>query len=306
MNLLITGGAGFQGEYLLRTLLSKGYNNITVVDLNKPSIAGINYVYGDFAGEKIMRPLLKKTQVLFHLAAVVGVDNCINNPELVKQVNLINTKKLIDLSVSLGVKKIIFISSSEVYGNSKNFPYKESSELKPVSLYGHAKIEIEKYLSEIHKNHHILVGIARPFNVYGPGQKQQFVIPIFINKAINNKRIKIFGNGKQTRSFTYVEDVTDGIVKLFEYNNLQFEIVNIGKMQEYSITEVARIILDLLPESKSRIKYVNYGSKGVRDFKYEIDRRIPSIQKAKNLLAFKAKTTLTQGLRKTIDYNLKH
>lgn len=305
-DLLITGGAGFIGGHLVRRLLEKGYSNITVVDLNKPSISGINYIYGDFANEKLMKQLLKKTYALFHLAAVIGVDNCTNNPQLVEQINLINTMKLIDLSADLGVKRIIFTSSSEVYGNSKNLPYNENSKLEPFSLYGYAKVKIEEHLKKIHKNYHISVGIVRPFNIYGPRQAQKFVIPIFIDKVINNENIQIFGNGRQTRTFTYVDDGIDGIVKLFEYKNLKFEIVNIGSIQEYSINDVANLIVAFLPESESKIKYVKYGSKGVREFKYEINRRLPNIQKAKSLLDFEPKTTLTQGLRETIDYSLKN
>src|SRR4030042_3498336 len=118
--LLITGGAGFIGTHFINLLINKGFKDIIVVDKVKPRINNIKFVKRDFADEEIMKPLLKECDALFHFAAMMGVDNCRNHPDLVKQVNLINTKKLIDWGVELGVKRIIFTSSSEVYGNSKD------------------------------------------------------------------------------------------------------------------------------------------------------------------------------------------
>lgn len=243
---------------------------------------------------------MKECDALFHLAAMIGVDNCRNRPDLVKQVNLINTKKLIDWSVDLGVKRIVFISSSEVYGNSKDIPYKEDGKLEPVSVYGQAKVDIEKYLLEIQHTSKTKVGIARLFNVYGPGQKKDFVVSIFINAALNNKPIQIFGDGKQTRTFTYVEDVAEGILKLYKYNKTPYGIVNLGGRQEYSITELAKMVLNCLPESTSEIKYLKHGQEGVRTSNSEIDRRVPCVEKAKDMLGFEAVTTLHEGLAKII------
>ncbi len=298
--ILITGGAGFLGTHLIKKLLKNGFTNIIVVDKAKPSIEKIEYVYGDFVDEKIMKPLLKKCDALFHLAAIIGVDNCRDNPELVTKINFVNTKKLIDLSAELQVKRILFTSSSEVYGNSKNIPYREESKLEPISLYGKAKVEIENYLLKTQKATHITVGIVRPFNVYGPGQRAAFVVPIFIERALHNKPLIIFGNGMQTRTFTYVEDVTEGILRLYRYDKTPYEIINVGSKEEYSIKKLAEMILEVLPRSTSKIEYKEYGTDGVRGRDLEITRRVPSVEKAKKILSFEAKTTLSEGIREII------
>lgn len=300
--ILITGGCGFVGKHLVDLLISKGFKNITVVDNTETNHENLTYIKADFANEKVMRPLLEKTDILIHLAAMIGVDNCRNHPELVKTVNFTNTKELVDLAIKSKVRRIVFTSSSEVYGNSKEIPYEEDGHLEPISVYGQAKVDMEKYLLDVQKQSGITVGILRLFNVYGPGQKKDFVVSIFINDALKNKPLEIFGTGKQTRTFTYVKDVADGLFRLSIYDKTPCEIVNLGSQQEYSISELAKIVLQLIPESNSEVKYVQYGQSGTRTANYEIDRRVPSIEKAREILGFKAKTTLKEGLIDTIAY----
>ncbi|CAN5305291.1 SDR family oxidoreductase [soil metagenome] len=300
--IVITGGAGFVGKRLINLLTKKGFKNITVVDTFETKFENVKYIKTDFADEKIIKPILEKTDIFFHLAAMIGVDNCRNHPDLVRQVNYTNTKQLINWALDKGVKRIVFTSSSEVYGNSKDIPYKEDGELEPVSVYGQAKVDIENYLLEAQKKSKMSIGISRLFNVYGPGQKIDFVVSIFINAALSNKPLQIFGTGEQTRTFTYVDDVANGLLKLGLYNKTPYEIVNLGSKEEYSITNLAKMILDLIPESTSQIDYVQYGEEGTRTSNYEIVKRVPSIEKANRILDFEAKTTLREGLLSAIDY----
>ncbi len=299
--ILIIGGSGFIGTHLTNELLEQGYSNITIYDMYKPKVEDIKYVLGDFSNFELISPLIKDCDVVFLLAAMIGVDNCRNNPDLVRKVNFENTKILIDQLVQAKVKRIIFTSSSEVYGNSKEIPYKEDGILEPISVYAKSKVDIEEYLKETQKNSSTTVGIVRLFNVYGPWQKKEFVVSIFIDAALKNENLTIFGNGDQTRTFTFVKDVAKGLVLLSEYTKTPYEIVNLGSNQEYSIKQLAEKVLEELPESTSTIEYIQHGDGSVRDSSYEIDRRVPSVDKAKQLLGFEANVTLSEGLKKIIN-----
>lgn len=295
--ILITGGSGLIGTYLTKELLKHKKYQIIIVDKLKPSIKGIKFVKSNFSNTKIMLPLLKKADYLFHLAAMVGVDNCRLNPKEVIKVNLTDTKKLIDWCVKLKIKKIVFASSSEIYGNSKKLPFREKNRPFPISVYAKCKVSIERYLKKVQEKSSMKVGIVRFFNVYGPGQKDM-VIPLFVDAASYSKPLTVLGNGNQTRTFMYVSDAVKGIQKVFNFDS-DFEIFNIGSEEEITINGLAKIILKLFPNSKSNIVNVAYGGK-YRARELEIYRRVPSIDKAKLLLKFKAKTTLEQGIQKFV------
>lgn len=298
--ILITGGSGFLGNHLSGLLVKNGYD-VTVLDKMPSSVAGVKYVKGDFNDQELIKRLLIGIDGVFHLAAVVGVDYCNDNPDQVDKVNVNDTSVFLKLCTKLGVKRVIFTSSSEIYGNSNDIPYREESLVHPFSAYGKGKLLIENYIKTISLSQ-TTFGVVRPFNVYGPGQRPSFVVPIFIKAALNNLPIDVFGDGNQTRCFTYVEDVANGILKLYAYNKTPYEIVNIGNNREFSMNELASLILSLIPSSTSEITHKKYGIDGVREETLEIVRRVPSIEKAKTLLGFEAKTTLELGLDKTIEY----
>lgn len=296
--ILITGGSGLIGTYLTKELLKTKKYQITIVEKIAPRVKGIKFIKSDFSNKKIMLPLLKKTDYLFHLAAMVGVDNCRLNPKEVIKVNYTDTKRLIDWCAKSKIKKIIFASSSEIYGNSKKLPFRENDKLSPISVYAKCKLKIEKYLKKVQEKSSIKVGIVRFFNVYGPGQKDM-VVPLFIDAASKNKPLTVLGDGNQTRTFIFVEDAVLGILKIFNFNS-DFEIFNIGSEEEIKIKDLAKIILKKIPSSKSNIVFVPYGGK-FRERELEIFRRVPSIDKAKQLLKFKPKITLEQGIEKYLN-----
>lgn len=298
-NILITGASGLLGRSLIPLLVNRGYK-IIALDVFKRDIKDVKFIQGDFANPHLMNVILKNIDAVFHLAAMLGVDQCRLHPKEVIKVNYEDTRNFIDLCIKNKVKKFIFTSSSEIYGNSVDIPYKESAEPTPVSVYGKSKILVEKYLRKVQEKSKIKIGIARLFNVYGFNQRPVFLVPIFINLAFQNKPLTIFGDGEQTRCFTYVDDGALGLFKLLEYEKSPYEIFNIGSNFEYNVKKVAELILERLPESKSKVKLVSYGSNGVRQASLEIRNRVPSIKKAKDLLNFEAKTTLEQGLSKII------
>jgi len=199
------------------------------------------------------------------------------------------------------VKKIIFSSSSEIYSNSYKIPYSEKDEPEPFSLYGKCKKEIEiflRHLSESNADTQIM--IPRFFNVYGPSQRKDFVVNNFIKRALTNGDIEIFGDGNQTRSFTYVDDVVRALRVMLDYNDSKYEIFNIGSRYECSIKELAQAVLSLTPESTSKIVFKDYGINGIRSKDLEILRRVPSTEKSKSMLGFEAVVSPEEGIKAII------
>ncbi|HAE36256.1 TPA: hypothetical protein DCX66_03990 [Candidatus Nomurabacteria bacterium] len=297
--IVITGVSGFIGKNLSIYLKSKGYQIIGIDVVGEGENCDYFYL-GTFNDKNIKEKALNGAEVVFHLGSIVGVDKCQNESALVKQVNFLETISFFDTCVEMGVKKIIFSSSSEIYGNSKDLPYKEDAIVTPISLYAQCKRDVEAHLKKISENTDVKVCIPRFFNVYGPGQRADFVVTKFINLVKNNQNIEIYGTGLQTRSHTYVGDVVNALEKMISYNKNSYEIMNIGSTFEYSMNEVAKTILDLFPNSKSKIEYVDYGSNGTRDVFLEIDRRVPLTTKAEKILNFKATTDLREGVEKII------
>jgi UDP-glucose 4-epimerase len=298
---LVTGGSGFLGSHLVDALIKEG-NDVVVLDQVAPSTKMATFIQGSFDNDKIVQPILEKVNQVFHLAAIVGVDNCDNNPSLVNDININATKMFIDWVANADIDRIVFTSSSEVYGNIKEVPFHEDMVPSPVSLYGGGKVVIEKYLKKVSKSDNLSVGIARLFNVYGPRQKSQFVVPIFLDKALKNEDIIVFGDGNQKRCFTYVEDVVHGLIKLMAHKS-RYDIFNLGNKTEYSMNELAEIVVSAIPNCKSKVIHKKHGTHGVRSVDLEIQRRIPDANKAEQILDFRAQTPLLTGIVEMIKYN---
>lgn len=297
---LVTGGSGFIGSNVINVLKKNGYKDITVFDLMQPVDKKLHFIKGDVLDTKLIDKTLENIDYVFHFAAVVGVDKCQSNPGLVNCINYKATSKLIDLCVKKGIKKFIFASSSEVYGNSCKIPYREDAAPRPISTYAKCKVKVEKYLLKISKKSKMNIAIVRLFNVYGPTQREDFVVKGFIKAAMDNKPLFVFGDGSQIRCFTYITDVAMGIFKAFKYRG-HYSIFNIGNGKaETTIKRLAEIILECIPSSRSKIIFKNLGSNGVRDKSIEIKRRVPYMGKIKRLLKFEPKITPNQGIAKIV------
>ncbi len=299
-NILITGSKGFIGRHLSKFILDNHlYKTLTLVDINENDSINdeVINIKGTFSDYDTANRMLKNQNVVFHLAALVGVYNCLNNKTELKKINLDDTKKFIDIAISAGCEKIVFSSSSEVYGNSTEVPYQEGNGVSPVSDYAKYKIEIEKYLKNKSENDNTMVSIVRFFNVYGPNQRAEFVVPKFISMILANQDISINGDGTQTRSFTFVDDAVQGLIKAMQYNETKYEIFNIGNNDEVSIIMLANLILSMIPQASSKILFVKKENMD----RYDSDRRVPSIEKAKKLLGFKPSIDLNEGLMKVLN-----
>ena len=250
MKAFVTGGSGFIGLPIVEHLLKQGHKS-KVLDLKEPAIKHKNLewlnksVMDEIAGD------IKGCDVVFHFAAMLGVDNSDNEPLETMRINLEGSVNVFKSAVEAGVNNMIYSSSSEVYGEPRELPIKEDSVKGPVSVYGISKLAAEIYAKSYNHEFNTNIKIVRFFNVYGPRQSLNFVVPIFINKAIKNEPIKVFGDGSQTRCFTYVDDIMEAVMKVVEKGKAG-EAYNIGNNDPTTILELANLIKELTG-SKSEI-----------------------------------------------------
>lgn len=296
MNYLITGGLGFIGLNLASRLKKNG-DNIILVDTKKVKKKIKNYKYYNIDITKNFRTLKKcikqnNINIIIHFAAFLGVKKTEINPEKVITVNYIGTKNVLKACEGTKVKKFLFASSSEVYGD-QNIYLSEKNECKPKSFYGFAKLKAEELIREYSKKN-FKYQIVRFFNVYGPKQNKNFVIKKFFNLAKKNKEIQIYGSGAQIRCFCYIEDAISGIINVLRYGKKNF-LYNIGNNKEpISINKLAKLIIKI-SKSKSRIIKIPF-SNSDREKSREIFTRIPSIKKISVHTDFKPKFDLIKGL----------
>ena len=296
MKILVTGGSGFIGLHLVRHLLEQGHK-VKVVDLRKPDIEHKNL---EFVNKSIMDELAEDIHgcdVVYHFAAMLGGDNSDNRPLETMRVNLEGSVNVFKSAIEVNVKRMIYASSSEVYGEPRELPIREDSVKGPVSAYGVSKLAAEIYAKAYNHEFGADIKIVRFFNVYGPGQSNNFVIPIFINNALEDKPLRVFGDGNQTRCFTYVEDIANGVLKVLEKGRTG-EAYNIGNNKPTTIFELAQIIKELTG-SKSEIIKSGFG-KETRLKEREIEYRIPDISKMK-ALGWEPKTIVREGIKRILD-----
>ncbi len=305
-NILITGGAGFIGSNITKTLAKE--NNVKVIDnLSTGKIENIQeridneeiyFFNGSITDKKLLVQEMKDIDYVFHLAAQVSVPNSVKNPEYNNEVNINGTKNILYIAIKNNIKKVIFSSSCAVYGNpdSNMLPINEKTMPNPLSPYAESKLIGEKMCTESLDNHNLRTICLRYFNVYGPKQdpngEYAAVIPKFILKLIQNKSPIIYGNGNQTRDFIYVEDIVNA--NLLAADSNKTGVYNIASGKSISINELADNVMDLIDNKKEII----YKEPRPGDIKYsEAD-----ITLVKNDLKFNPKYSITDGLKHTINW----
>ena len=296
MKIFVTGGSGFIGSYIVNHLLENNHS-VKVLDINEPKI---NHKNLEFVKKSILDNItadIKGSDAVFHFAALLGVDNSDKRPLDTMKINLEGSVNVFKSAIDTGVKRLVYSSSSEIYGEPRELPIKEDSVKGPVSTYGVSKLAAEIYAKAYNQEFGTDIRIVRFFNVYGPGQENNWVVPIFLNKALKNEPITIFGKGNQTRCFTYVEDVAEGVLAVFEKGN-KSEAYNIGNNQPTTILELAQIAKEMT-KSKSEIVKLGFGEK-TRLKEREIEYRIPDISRMK-ALGWKPKTMIREGVKRMLD-----
>ncbi len=294
MKIAITGGSGLIGTAIYN--LFKKQHEITILDYNKPRDSEVNFVKIDIENPKEIIESTKGIDVIIHLAAALGVIETEKNPVRTLDVNAIGTKNVLEACRINNVKKFIFSSSSEIYGEPEKIPIKETDRVTPITTYGISKLMAEEYIKSYSRAYGIRYTIFRLFNVYGEEQATKWVVPEFVKKIVNDEEVTIHGDGNQIRAFCHVLDIANAFeIALTKGDD---EIFNIGNnLEPISIKELAHRIITL-SKSNSHIAFISFDNSS-RNRK-EIINRAPDISKATEILGYKPKITLDDGLTKVI------
>lgn len=306
---VVTGGAGFIGSHLVEKLLTLG-TKVTVIDkfLHGSKIEhlrgheSLSVCEGDIKDAKFVSDALQNKDLVFHLAAVVGIEETQMAPLEVLDVEIQGVLNVLNIAASNGIKRVIFISSSEVYGNA-TAPMKEEGPLSPKSTYAVAKLVGEEYCKAFHQKYGVEYTCLRYFNVYGPRQDDRFVIPYFVKRALSNESLEIYGDGEQTRDFTYIDDAVNLSLIAAIKPEAKCQAVNIGTGIKATINEVARLVTKAL-NSNNPVKFVYIDYNDTRPREIEVFNRVADIAKAKKYLSCEPEISLELGIRKYVEWYL--
>jgi UDP-glucose 4-epimerase len=313
MKILVTGGAGFIGSHLVERLLTAGHEVWTLDDLSTGRSDFLNraelnknhhFVHGTVTDRNTLKKLLIKCDAVFHLAAILGVKNTVENPLKIIEGNIDGTRNVLETAYEQKVK-VIFASTSEVYGKNENLPFHEDSNrvLGATSIhrwsYSTAKA-LDEHICLAYAEKGLPVSIVRYFNTYGPRQSSsQYgqVVPRFIKAALLNQPIEVYGDGTQSRCFTYVSDTVAGTVAALrkEANGLAF---NIGSEHPITIAELAQAVRRLTGSASTIVKvpYDQAYGAGYED----MPARTPDLTRSRTILGYEPAVLLEDGLQKTI------
>jgi UDP-glucose 4-epimerase len=317
MKVFITGGAGFIGSHLAERLLDDGVKVLALDNLSTGSIENIEHLKGNphfryaidsVMNEPVVAELIDRVDVVFHLAAAVGVRLIVESPVNTIETNVHGTEMVLKLA-NKKKKKVIVASTSEVYGKSNEVPFNEEADLvlgattKGRWSYACSKAIDEFLALAYHKEKHLPVVVVRFFNTVGPRQTGRYgmVVPNFVKQAVLGHPITVYGDGKQSRCFTYVTDVIDALVKLAEHEDAVGQVFNIGNDRE----EVT--ILDLAQRVKKRTKtaseivFVPYDKAYEEGFE-DMPRRVPDLTKVRKLIGYEPRVQLDEILDRVMDY----
>jgi UDP-glucose 4-epimerase len=313
---LITGGAGFIGSHLAEELLGRGGEVFIIDDLSTGSIENIihlkasplfHYTIDSITTLPVLAELVDRCDVIFHLAAAVGVKLIVESPVNTIETNIYGTEVVLKLA-NKKKKKVLITSTSEVYGKSDSVPFREDDDMvlgttkKARWSYACSKAIDEFLALAYYREKKLPVIIVRLFNTVGPRQTGRYgmVIPTFVQQALNGEPLTVYGDGKQTRSFTHVKDVTGALVSLSGHPDAVGEVFNIGNDREISIEELALLVKERTGSTSEiiRIPYDEAYQEGFEDMR----RRVPDVTKARNLIGFEPSMSMEGIIDSVVEY----
>jgi UDP-glucose 4-epimerase len=313
---LITGGAGFIGSHLCEELLSKGEEVFILDNLSTGSIDnikhlkdrnGFNMVIDSVLNKPVLEELISKVDRVFHLAAAVGVKLIMERPVDTIETNVLGTENVLNVANKYH-KKVLVASTSEVYGKHKDHTLNELSNMvlgptkKRRWAYACTKA-LDEFLSfAYYEEKKLPVVVVRFFNTIGPRQTGQYgmVVPKFIKSALLNNPITVFGDGTQSRSFTYVKDAVRAVMMLMDRSEAEGDVFNIGDGREITILELAKKVKKMT-NSSSEITFVSYSDAYGKGFE-DMERRVPDISKIRKFIGYEPSINLDQALEIIIQH----
>lgn len=320
MKALITGGAGFIGSHLAERLLNNGDEVMILDDLSTGRLeniegfrdhAGLQFVKGDIRDSTLVQLLTSRCDVVFHLAAAVGVQLIADDPVHTIETNIAGTEVVLEAANKFG-RRLLLASSSEIYGKSEKVPFGEDDDFvlggTAFSRWAYACSKaIDEFLGQaFHQQYGLGVIAARFFNTIGPRQTGRYgmVVPRFVQWALKNEPIQVYGTGQQTRCFCYVGDLVDAVIALMGCEQAAGKVFNIGSTEEVTMEALADRTL-AITGSRSRKEFVPYAVAYGRPIE-DMMRRVPDTQRIRQLIGWQPKTNLDQTLRIIVDYYKGH
>lgn len=316
MRYLITGGAGFIGSHLARELLDRGDQVLVIDDLSTGAMEnivplkgkpGFDYVIDDILNQPLLAEWVDRAEMVIHLAAAVGVRLIVDSPVRTIRTNIHGTEAVLNQAAKKS-KKVLLASTSEVYGKAEKVPFSEDDDLvmgptfKGRWSYAASKAVDEFMGLAYYKEKGLPVIVARLFNTVGPGQTGRYgmVLPTFVRQALRGEPLTVFGDGTQSRCFSYVGDVVEALIGLVGLAGAAGQVFNIGSDQEITILELAKLVKEM-SGSDSAIELIPYDQAYEEGFE-DMMRRVPDLAKLKSALGFEPRTDIRGIIASVIDH----
>ncbi len=308
MKIMITGGAGFIGSHLCEKYVKENHAVLCLDNFMSGNLMNVRHlldyrnfklIKGDVRDFDLLEKVMRDVDVIFHLAAQVHVDRSYIEPKLTYEINVMGTQNVLEAVRMHDAKRIIHASTSEVYGSAQYVPIDEQHPLNAPHPYGASKIAADRMCHAYIQTYGMDIAIMRLFNVFGPRQRDMGyggVISIFTRRVLNNMSPIIYGDGQQTRDYTYIEDVVRAYDLVSNHNKPITEPINFGSGRELSILDLANMVIKLC-DKKGDMRPVH-----VEPRIGEVRRLIADAARAKNLLGWEPKLTLEDGLRKFVNW----
>ncbi len=311
-HVLVTGAGGFIGSHLTEALVRAGAqvtaflhynsrNDLGMLQYADPAVlAQIRFYFGDIRDFQAVKKGMQETEIVFHLAALIGIPYSYVHPHDVVQTNVTGSLNVFTAAQELGVKQVIHTSTSEVYGTARYAPIDEAHPLQGQSPYSASKIGADMLAESFYRSYQLPVSIVRPFNTYGPRQSTRAVIPTIISQMLTQERVHL-GSLHPLRDFNYVADTVSGFMAAACPATVG-EVVNVGSGREISIGELVALIRQLV----GREVEVEADESRVRPSASEVGRLLANTEKMRRLTQWQPQVSFTEGLQQTIDWIAHH